>query len=85
MALNKKTMKRKNRKNKKTKSKRGGKSLRLKQRGGDLTAPGLLGIVVFLIAAIGGTIWSASDEADKKVIKGWKNEDNIWEMIKHRL
>ena len=64
MTLNKKTMNRKNRKNKKTKSKRGGKSLRLKQRGGEkLTTPSLVGMVVLLIAAIGGTIWSASNES----------------------
>ena len=36
MTLKKKTMKQKNRKNKKTRSKRGGKSLRLKQRGGGM-------------------------------------------------
>ena len=49
MTLKKKTMKQKNRKNKKTRSKRGGKSLRLKQRGG-----GMFGDESWWVDALGG-------------------------------
>ena len=48
----KKTLKNKNRKNKKTRSKRGGKSLRLKQRGGELGGWQITGIIAAVMAAL---------------------------------
>ena len=56
----KKTMKRKNRKNKKTRSKRGGKSLRLKQRGGELGGLAIGGIVAAVLATMVGLGLGAS-------------------------